>query len=390
MATDELAYVLLNPYTLLKSRTGGVIARLLARTGLELVATRMFSPSRELAESYAEMIKDALRDAHPRTGDLMYEYILHWYCPDPDTGRKHRVMILLFRGEDAVRKVEEVTGRVATDTVGGETIRETYGDFIQDRDGTTRYFEPAVFIAPRPQDVAPNLKLWARYSPVDGGILSRVEEYPPGASIEQTLVLIKPDNFRFPSGRPGNIIDMFSRTGLYIIGAKVHAMSVAQAMEFYGPVKDILSRKFRGMAVERGRRALERELEIEIEDSLLEPLAPVLAEKIADVQFRSIVKFMTGYDPAEADPSTPGREHCLALIYEGENAVEKIRGVLGSTDPSKAEPGTVRREMGTNIMVNAAHASDSPENAEREMRIVNVGEDAFGRYVADFYGGLDE
>ena len=46
----ELAYVLINPYTIRKSRTGGVIARYLSRTDLKLVAARMFGPSQALAE----------------------------------------------------------------------------------------------------------------------------------------------------------------------------------------------------------------------------------------------------------------------------------------------------------------------------------------------------
>jgi nucleoside diphosphate kinase len=54
--------------------------------------------------------------------------------------------------------------------------------------------------------------------------------------------------------------------------------------------------------------------------------------------------------------------------------VRKIREVLGPTDPSKAPPGTIRREFGQTIMVNAAHASDSAENAEREMGIVQIKE----------------
>jgi nucleoside diphosphate kinase len=54
--------------------------------------------------------------------------------------------------------------------------------------------------------------------------------------------------------------------------------------------------------------------------------------------------------------------------------VRKIREVLGPTDPSKAPPGTIRREFGQTIMVNAAHASDSADNAEREMGIVQIKE----------------
>jgi nucleoside diphosphate kinase len=67
-------------------------------------------------------------------------------------------------------------------------------------------------------------------------------------------------------------------------------------------------------------------------------------------------------------------------------AVAKIRDVLGPTDPSKAPPGSIRREFGQTIMVNAAHASDSPDNARREMGIVNVGENDFRRIVEEFYG----
>jgi nucleoside diphosphate kinase len=73
-------------------------------------------------------------------------------------------------------------------------------------------------------------------------------------------------------------------------------------------------------------------------------------------------------------------------MYEGPEAVRKIRDVLGPTDPSKAPPGSIRREFGQTIMVNAAHASDSAENAEREFRIVRIGENSFRRVVEQMYG----
>jgi nucleoside diphosphate kinase len=82
----------------------------------------------------------------------------------------------------------------------------------------------------------------------------------------------------------------------------------------------------------------------------------------------------------------PGTEKCIALVYEGVEAVRKIRDVLGPTDPSKAPPGSIRREFGQTIMVNAAHASDSPENAQREMGIINVGENNFRGLIEQFYG----
>jgi nucleoside diphosphate kinase len=74
----------------------------------------------------------------------------------------------------------------------------------------------------------------------------------------------------------------------------------------------------------------------------------------------------------------------MVLVYEGENAVEKIRNVLGPTDPTKAPGGTVRREFGSNIMVNTAHASDSPESAEREMKILGIEENNCAIVMMDY------
>ena len=71
-------------------------------------------------------------------------------------------------------------------------------------------------------------------------------EHRPDAQGEATLVIIKPDNFRFPSARPGNIIDIFSASGLRIVGAKVHRMSAAEGLEFYGPVQSFLREKLKG------------------------------------------------------------------------------------------------------------------------------------------------
>ena len=82
----------------------------------------------------------------------------------------------------------------------------------------------------------------------------------------------------------------------------------------------------------------------------------------------------------------PGSEKCIALVYEGVGAVAKIRDVLGPTDPSKAPPGSIRREFGSSIMVNAAHASDAPESATRELGIVKPADNNFRRIIEQFYG----
>jgi len=73
-------------------------------------------------------------------------------------------------------------------------------------------------------------------------------------------------------------------------------------------------------------------------------------------------------------------------VYGGAGAVEKIRNLLGATDPNKAQTGSVRREFGLDVMVNAAHASDSVENAEREIGIIKVEENLITPWVRKYYG----
>jgi nucleoside diphosphate kinase len=202
-------------------------------------------------------------------------------------------------------------------------------------------------------------------------------------------VLIKPENFRFPTGRPGNMIDFFSRTGLFIVAVKVHRMSVAQAIDFYGPVREVLRTKLKDMVAGKARAAIEKELGIKLGAEQEQQLGHIVGPTFGDNQFENIVKFMSGRAPSEcavSDVNKPGSEKCIALVYEGVGAVGKIRDVLGPTDPSKAPPGSIRREFGQTIMVNAAHASDSEENALREMGIVNVGENTFREIVELYYG----
>ena len=133
-------------------------------------------------------------------------------------------------------------------------------------------------------------------------------------------------------------------------------MSVGQAEEFYGPVLPVLEGK---LGPVKGREAWE-----------------------------DIVEFMSGGRPSQCPKDkrdAPGSEKCIALVYQGEDAVRKIRDVLGPTDPAKAPPGSIRKEFGQTIMINAAHASDSAENAKREMRIVQVDENNFKPLIESFY-----
>src|SRR5436305_1363257 len=386
---QELAYVIITPYTLYKSRTGGILARLITRTGLELVGARMFAPSRDLVQQYSEAVVSANDPQDRRIQELIRDYIVQNLAPDPKTKRRRPAMMLLFQGDDAVRKLRWVIGNISPDRRGGETIRDTYGDIVLDETGQVRYFEPAVLAAPNVDEAQLKLKLWARFSDSDGGLLEDTIIYQNGEVPQRTLVLIKPDNFRFPTGRPGNVIDFFSRTGLYIVGIKVHRMSVAEATEFYGPVKEILRTKLTDVVAARSKATLEKELGFKIPPDVQQQLGEILGHLYGDNQFENIVRFMSGRAPSECDAAQmkePGTEKSIAIVYEGVEAVRKIRDVLGPTDPSKAPPGSIRREFGQTIMVNAAHASDSVENAEREIRIVNVAENNFKQVVEEFYG----
>jgi nucleoside diphosphate kinase len=356
MQTEELSYALITPYSMRKSRTGGIIARLISRTGLDLVVARMFAPSADLVKRYAETIVRETEPAHRATQELIREYVLKNFTGEKQ-GKRARVLCLVFRGTDAAEKMRNTVGHISHDETAGETIRDTFGDYITDDSGKVTYFEPAVVAAFDPKAIERDLKLWAEFSDRDGGVLDGAIQFPADAKTEKTLVLIKPDNFKFPNVRPGGVIEVFSRTGLYIVGFKVHRMSVAHAEDFYGPVLPVLQEKL-GHA--KGRDAWE-----------------------------DIVQFMAGARPSDTLPekrNEPGSEKCIALVYQGENAVAKIRDVLGPTDPAKAPPGSIRKEFGQTIMINAAHASDSVENAKREMAIVRPEENNFKALIDNFYG----
>jgi len=380
----ELAFVMVTPHTLAKSRTGGVIARYLARTDLNFVGARLFNPSQALMKEYAHSIRHS--DGVPEVNTLIADYILKSFGTNPQTGKPHRVLLLLFEGIDAVAKIWRVTGPARVRAECGETVRETYGEYVEDDDGTVRYFEPAVLVAPTLERAKKTLSIWMRYAESDGGIVQSSCEFPDG-NLERTLVMLKPDNFRVPSLRTGSIVDVLSGAGLRIVGIKKFKMTVAQAEQFYGPVVEVLSSKFKDIGTDRAVTALSREFGFEVPAEACRTLCDNLGSIFAKWQFEAIVEFMTGHRPSkvlEEDKATAGHEECLALVYEGIDAVAKIREILGTTDPSKARPGSVRREFGSNIMVNAAHASDSPENALREMAIINVGSDNISPWIKQY------
>ena len=376
---QSLSYVLVTPYTIAKSRTGGVIARLLSRVDLELVGAQMIAMDEKIAGEYANFLRTRVDTANKKTSDLLAEYVEHNFAPSG--GRRHRTLLLLFRGLEPCRKLVNLCGAIypenrSVEMLTGETIRDTYADLIlntKNPDEVT-YFEPAVITPKTQQDADESMNLLANWLKNEPNLVENMF-YPNPEAIERTLVIIKPDNWRYSSAKPGSIMDMFSRTGLRIIGVKVHRMSVAEALQFYAPVKDALREKLGPVYGRKARDLLEHELKIALSPVAEQALIDYVGCEFAEDQFEQIVEFMSGHRPSTCpveELNQPGSVKCMILIYEGEHATRKIRDVLGPTDPLKAPGGTVRREFGSNVMVNTAHASDSVESAQREMGILKI------------------
>lgn len=366
----ELGFVMITPHSVRKSRTGGIIGRFSRIEGVEFVAARMYGPSQELVDRFSDMLR-TLQDVAPERRDLLADYVQRAFKPELETGRPHRVMLLLFEGEDAISKIYEAAGGLDDTQESADTVRGTYGDCVRDAAGEIVYFEPAVLIPPTQAASKAMLDLWIEFE-ADSGIIENALSLPD-QNVEKTLVIIKPDNFRFPSSRPGNIIDLFARSGLRVIGAQVHRMSMAEAEEFYGPVRNVLREKLCGRTTDRACAILEKEFGFPMPADVADALSKTLGPAYGDSEFFKIMEFMTGRwrpDVSSDELHSEGLVRCLALVYAGRDAVDKIRTILGPTDPRKANPGSVRKEYGSDIMVNAAHASDSQENALREIGII--------------------
>ncbi len=373
MANNEMAYVLITPYCLLKSRTGGIIGRVCSLSGLDIVGARLYAPSDEFVAEYGELLSH--QDIEPEMRQGLLAYLDDYFRRDNPLGITNRALLLLFEGENALERIRSAVGSLSDPQAQGNTVRGAYGDFIGYKTGDMKHFEPAVFIGPDPDVIDDELRLFARYAQSDGGVLEHVVQFDEPA--ETCLVILKPDNFKPGSARPGNIIDLFSRTGLCIVASRVLRMSVAQAKQFYGPLEAIFRDRLKGGVAERVEQVLRHAFEFPIPPETVDTIADELKGLNARHEFYRIVKYMSGRDPYNVEPgqeSKPGREKCLGLLYRGPDAIEKIRTCLGSTNPADAAPGTVRSVYGNDLMKNGAHASDSPENAERERRIVGMWE----------------
>ena len=128
---------------------------------------------------------------------------------------------------------------------------------------------------------------------------------------ERTLVLIKPDGVR--RGLTGEVLARIERKGLRIV-----------AMDLRTVGKDLAETQY--------------------------------SEHAAKPFYGSLVEFIT---------SGP----LVALVAEGPRAIEAFRALAGATDPVKAGPGTIRGDYALEVQDNIVHGSDSPDSAEREIKI---------------------
>jgi nucleoside-diphosphate kinase len=138
--------------------------------------------------------------------------------------------------------------------------------------------------------------------------------------MERSLVLIKPDAMQ--RGLAGTIIGRLEREGLKLVALKMLHVDRALAERHYAIHRD-------------------------------KPF------------YKDLVDYII---------STP----IVASVFQGEGAVELIRKLMGATDPSKAEAGTIRSDFGLDIQRNSTHASDSVANAETEINLFFSQDEIFG------------
>ena len=119
MAAEELSYVIVTPYSMRKSRTGGILARLISRTGLDLVTARMFAPSEALARRYAETIVTEADPSHRATQELIRDYVLKNFAGNVN-GQRARTLLLVFRGPDAAEKIHRTIGHIVHERTSGK------------------------------------------------------------------------------------------------------------------------------------------------------------------------------------------------------------------------------------------------------------------------------
>ena len=116
--------------------------------------------------------------------------------------------------------------------------------------------------------------------------------------------------------------------------------------------------------------AVERELETKIKKIFLDNKLNIVDSKKIQISKEEAEEF---YKVHQTKPfyhklcSYLTSGPIIAIILDGENAIQKNRDLMGATDPKKAKDGTIRKLYGISIDKNSVHGSDSPENAKTEI-----------------------
>ena len=116
--------------------------------------------------------------------------------------------------------------------------------------------------------------------------------------------------------------------------------------------------------------AVERELETKIKKIFLDNKLNIVDSKKIQITKEEAEKF---YKVHQTKPfyeklcSYLSSGPIIAIILDGENAIQKNRDLMGATDPKKAKDGTIRKLYGISIDKNSVHGSDSTENAKAEI-----------------------
>jgi len=299
------------------------------------------------------------------------------------------MLMLMFKGPDAREALKTTIGQhLPNSAAWGNTIRGAFGDYnIEKNTGEVRVFQPAVVSAYTYESNIKYLKLFEKYLQVDGGKMNDWWESNDGDTDgdgvvdphELGMIMLKPDNFEHASSLPGHIIDLISTTGLHCRGCRVVKMSVAEAQEFYGFLEPIFTKKLAGLVTKKLKGALpDSALGFHVSDKEYDALTDVLKGSFARSEVNMIVEYMCGIhpdSPEAANKDAPGPAQCFALLYSGENAIDRIRTKLGATNPGEAAEGTVRIDYATDVMRNGCHASDAPDSLIRECKIIGLSGD---------------
>src|SRR4030042_5814387 len=152
---EELGLILITEKSLERSITGHIIKEIFSRgvKPLELLEARMYAPSEKLIQEYIKLVVD----------ESFKDYLKREYIEKNKGPLRKRMMLLLFKGEDAISQIKGIVGHISKRVDG--TLRNSFAEFIEDKDGKIIGFnEPVVIIIPDKEHEKGVITLWAEYS----------------------------------------------------------------------------------------------------------------------------------------------------------------------------------------------------------------------------------